>query len=96
MRPIVYSIVTTATAYALGVTPEAFLGTILAALAALAVGTVYMNRDGIARDLTRRAFRTARRFERGTSARRAMFRAARAVEAYARKAEAEIRADGIA
>lgn len=95
MRPIAYSIVTTSSLYALGITPEAFLSVCALAFAALAAGTLYMNRDNIARAATRHAFRTARRFERGTPARRAMFRLARRAEAYAARAEREIRAEGL-
>ena len=96
MRPIAYSIVTTAALYAVGVSIDAVLTACAVIFAALATGTAYMNRDELARSATRYAFRVARRFERGSAPRRAMFRAARKVEAYARKAEAEIRADGIA
>lgn len=95
MRQIVYAAATTAAAYALGVTPETVLGACAVIFAALAAGTLYMNRDNIARDATRHMFRTARRFERGTRARRAAFRLARKVEAYAARAEREIRAEGL-
>lgn len=96
MRQIVYAAATTAALYVVGVTPETVLSACALVFLALGLGTLYMNRDEIARDATRVAFRTARRFERGSAPRRAMFRAARRVEAYAARAEAEIRADGIA
>lgn len=95
MRPIAYSIVTTAALYAVGVSIDAVLTACAVIFAALATGTAYMNRDAVARSATRHVFRAARKLERGTPARRAMFRLARRAEAYAARAEREIRADGI-
>jgi hypothetical protein len=95
MRPIVYAAATLTALHFAGVSIDTVIGACALIFLALGMGTLYMNRDEVARDATRHMFRAARRFERGTRARRFGFRLARKVEAYARKAEREIRAEGI-
>ena len=95
MRPIIYASLTLATLHTIGVSIDTILGACALVFLALGLGTLYMNRDEVARDATRHMFRTVRRFERGTRARRFGFRLARKVEAYAARAEREIRAEGL-